>query len=416
MKRVVTKTETRMIVLQLKEPFRFVYGTFSEIPRVLIRIEIESEAATHVGWGEAAIDFPFVPYDMFDVYDALCEAGRRVAGINVDTVSHVLENEALVFLRDVPAAQCALNMALDDVVSRSEGLSASNLYEVQRGAGVPLCSVGFDHRHTPEVWATLPGVVKVKAGQGLDLDLANIQSVQKVANQTRKQYALDCNAAYSLEEVLSLIDRLRAGGWAAESCIAWEQPLHAEASLDDWGRLIAEFKTFAFGPVVIADESFVSAAAGQQLVDRGAGLNYKIQKLGGIHAAVQLEKTISRSGFKSFVGGTFPSPLGRAYDTLAGQVITSATLPGDGFLPASTYLNEACIAAFPVRKDGLGLGVEPDEGALARWTIDDPREEFYRIRTGQTPKQIKLAVNAPYAELYLEQSGRQPLWNMTARD
>lgn len=416
MNRVVTKTAVRMIVLQLKEPFRFVYGTFSEIPRVLIRIEIESDSATYVGWGEAAIDFPFVPYDMFDVYDALGEACRRVAGMNFETASDVLESEPLAFLRDVRAAQCAFNMALDDVVSRSEGASACELYAVRRSAGVPLCSVGFDHLQTPERWTMLPGVVKVKAGQSVDLDLANIQSVQKVANQTRKQYALDFNAAYSLEEILKLFERLRAVGWASESCIAWEQPLQADASLNDWARLIDEFNTFAFRTAVIADESFVSAAAGQQLVDRGAGLNYKIQKLGGIHAAIQLENTISRSGFKSFVGGTFPSPLGRAYDTLAGQVITSATLPGDGFLPASTYLNEACVAAFPVRKDGFGLGVEPDEDALARWTIDDPEEEFYRIRTGLAPKQIKLAVNAPYAELYLEQCGRQPLWNITARD
>src|ERR1051325_5763415 len=413
MGKIVSKADVWMIVLQLKEPFRFVYGTFFEIPRVLLRIEVESDSATYIGWGEAAIDFPFVPYDMFDIYDALSEAARRISGINLESVSHVLRSTPLEFLKAIPAAQCALNMALDDVVSRSEGVGAVRLYSANRAAGVPLCSVGFDQLQSPAVWSTLPGVIKLKAGQNLQSDLANIRAAQTLANKTQKQYAVDFNAAYNLEEVFALVDGLRTNAWTSESCIAWEQPLHADATLNDWKRLIDKLTTFPVPPTLIADESFISANAGQQLVDCGVGLNYKIQKLGGICAVLDLEEAITRAAVKSFVGGTFPSPLGRAYDTLAGQVITSATLPGDGFLPASTYLSDACMAAFAVSSDGVGLGVQPVADVLTRWIVADPKEEFYRIRTDHAPRQIKMVINGSYAERYQERCGRTPLWNMT---
>src|ERR1700749_2160364 len=167
-------------------------------------------------------------------------------------------------------------------------------------------------------------------------------------------------------------------------------------------------------PTFVSDESFVSVSEGMQLARAGIGLNYKIQKFGGIVAALELETKLGATAcrVRSFIGGTFPSPLGRAYDILAGQAIRSAELPGDGLLSASTYLTRECTAAFPEVDDRIGLGVRPDTAALARLMVEDPVDEFYRIRMGRQPTKIKIDVGNSYAERYVRLTGRSPLWNI----
>ncbi len=404
-----------MIALQLKEPFQFAYGTFYELPRVLIRIQADFGSSNAIGWGEAAIDFPFVNYDMFDVYDALYKATSPVLGMNICEREQILSAESLDFLHRTPAAQCALNMAIDDAVSRSQRLSAGAIYGYQRAAGTPLCSVSFRHAIDPEVWLTAPGIIKIKVGQGVSHDLARIEVAEKLSSETKKQYALDFNAAYSLKETLTLVDALRGTSWwTSRLCVAWEQPINRQASIADWMRLLKEFSRQEYPPTLIADESFVSESSGRELMNIGVGLNYKIQKIGGILAAIELESTMRNTTLKSFVGGTFPSPLGRAYDTLASLVMASINLPGDGLLPAATYLSRECVDAFPESLDQLGLGIQPREGALSRLVIEDPRAEFYRIRTGSRPKRIKMEIGGSYAEKYVELSGKDLLWNLEA--
>jgi L-alanine-DL-glutamate epimerase-like enolase superfamily enzyme len=400
----ITKLDVLMIALQLKEPFRFAYGTFHEIPRSVIRVEAEAGTQSIVGWGEAAIDFPFVPYDQLDIYLALSDLRDQLVGECVEDRAQVLLSSSLSYLRATPAAYCAVNMALDDVVARARGFAAGHLYGCTRSSGTPLCSVGFDQAADPEAWASAPGIIKIKVGQGLSFDTETIRLAERIAEKTGKKYALDFNATYALGEVLELLERLWAGRHLRlESCV-----------ILDWRKLIEVLDGRGRAPTVVADESFVSAAAGVQLAAAGIGLNYKIQKFGGILAAVEMENSIgdAAQGMRSFIGGTFPSPLGRAYDTLAGQVIQSANLPGDGLLPASTYLTQECADAFPVAVDYTGLGVRPDEAALTRLTVEDPVEEFYRIRTGRQPVRIKMDVGDSYAEKYARLSGRSPLWNI----
>src|ERR1700749_3129548 len=149
----ISKLDVLMFALQLKEPFRFAYGTFHELPRVLIRLETEDGA---VGYGEAAIDFPFAAYDMFDIYIALSELGGRFIGKCVEDRLQVLISKPLRYLRATPAALCAVNMALDDVVARARDIGAGELYECRRTIGTPLCSVGFDQAADLDVWANAP--------------------------------------------------------------------------------------------------------------------------------------------------------------------------------------------------------------------------------------------------------------------
>jgi L-alanine-DL-glutamate epimerase-like enolase superfamily enzyme len=414
----ISKFDTLMIALQLNEPFRFAYGTFYEIPRVIIRVEAESDGEVVVGWGEAAIDFPFVPYDSLDTYLALSNLGAQVVGERVGDRLQYLVSTPLKRLRATPAAYCAVNMALDDAAARARGVDAGRLYGRTRGAGTPLCSVGFDQAADPRSWERAVGIIKLKVGAGIYDDVKTIKLAGRMAGETGKSYALDFNAAYTLEEVFELLKRL--GGTrrsALRSCVIIEQPIKGDSTIQDWQTLVEALCSPKSAPTVVADESFISAAAGAQLAKAGVGLNYKIQKFGGILAALELENNMGEAArdMKSFIGGTFPSPLGRAYDNLAAQVIRSASLPGDGLLPASTYLNRESADAFEIDGNGPGLGVRPNEIALASLKVEDPVEEFYRIRTGRKPERIKMDVGDSYAEMYARLSGRNPLWNIRMR-
>lgn len=415
MKSEISKFEAWMIALQLKEPFRFAHGTFYQLPRVLLRLEVNAGASTVVGWGEAAIDFPFVNYDMFDVYDALSRVAPHAIGLRLEDRHEILFSHRTNFLDVAPAARCALNMALDDALAKIQGVAASAVYPVRRLTGMSLCSVGFDQSGNPDAWSGVDGIVKLKVGQDLGHDFATIKLAEQLAKKTGKLYALDFNAAYTLEEVTGLIRELQSAGcWALQSCVLWEQPLKCQSPIAEWARLANLLLLQTPATALVADESFTSAAMGRRLVAVGVGLNYKIQKFGGILAAIELEDKLGQDQrhIKSFVGGTFPSPLGRAYDILAAKVIRSADLPGDGLLPASTYLSPESLEAFSVTPDLLGLGVQPNEGIFSRLIIEDPIEEFYRIRVGKMPERIQVEIGGSYAEAYVGLSGRSVLWNM----
>jgi L-alanine-DL-glutamate epimerase-like enolase superfamily enzyme len=412
----ITKADVWMIALQLKEPFRFAYGTFHELPRVLIRVEAHSQKAQVCGWGEAAIDFPFVDYDQFDVYDALVKTGRHIIGRHLTERHEILSHNHSPFLKVAPAARCALNMALDDALGKAAGIGVGDIYGIKREAGVSLCSIGFDQAGRPEVWSGVSGIVKIKVGQDVSSDIKSIKLAEELANDTHRKYALDFNAAYTVKDVFQLIRELQDGHcWGLRSCVLWEQPLTTQSSIEDWATLVKFFSSETHPPVLVADESFSSVTIGSQLVEVSVGLNYKIQKFGGILTALELEKNIglTKHKMKSFIGGTFPSPLGRAYDTVAGRVMLSANLPGDGLLPASTYLSPETIRAFSPTPKAIGLGVQPIEGELPRLIIEDPLEEFHRIRKGLTPKRIGMDIGDHYAEKYFNLSGRTILWNLS---
>jgi L-alanine-DL-glutamate epimerase-like enolase superfamily enzyme len=404
-----------MIALKLREPFRFAYGTFYELPRILVRLDVESSDDSVVGWGEAAIDFPFVPYDAFDTFDALSKVCSQLAGVSLTNRDEILFSIFSATLDVAPASRCALNMALDDALGRARKLPVQALYGVKRAQSLALHSVGFGESDCPSTWRTLNGIIKIKVGQGLIEDARTIKRAEELSLETAKLYALDFNAAYTTQQALELIRRLEMEGrWPSPSCVMWEQPVRSDTPLEEWALIAENFNSARGGPLLAADESFTSDAAGVALSTLGVALNFKIQKLGGLISALRIESGVKRSRdtFSSFIGGTFPSPLGRAYDKVAAKVLASACMPGDGYLPASTYLNERVLGAFVETAGDNGLGITPDEDMLRLSTINDPVEEFTRIRSDMTPLQIKMDVGPSYAERYKSLTNRDVFWNL----
>ena len=62
-----------MFAVGLRRPFRVAFGEFRTLDRVIVTLETHGTK----GLGEAAIEFPFAPYDAWDTFHALSPLADR---------------------------------------------------------------------------------------------------------------------------------------------------------------------------------------------------------------------------------------------------------------------------------------------------------------------------------------------------
>lgn len=143
-------------------------------------------------------------------------------------------------------------------------------------------------------------VLKVKAG-GMDPaeDLARIRAVRHAAPDAR--LLLDPN-----------------GGWSADRC-AWLLPRCAELGVEAVEQPLppgdpeALAALAAWSPIpVIADEDAVDLADVRRLAGRVQGVNVKLAKCGGVHAALRIAEALAGSGTELMLGCLTASSLGLA--------------------------------------------------------------------------------------------------------
>lgn len=422
------------LVLPLKSDFELAFGKFHALARVLVRVVAESAGKRFVGHGEASIDFPFAPYDGFDMLHAL--ETTPLSDLQVDDRREVLDDLVCVSeaLARCPAALCALNEAFDDIEAQVRGIPAVALYGPVRPFARCMHSIGFPSRPgelRDQILLVLAEgqTPKPKVGAGLTGDVETIATVEALAHQFGFRYMLDFNGAYKPEEFASLVDLLTTSGHLPRHALAIEQPSAADLGIDGLVQSRGILRAHGLGSIVIADESFVNGDDGVECAAAGIGLNYKIQKVGGVLRALAIERRVAEavaSPPPCMVGGTFPTALGRAYDRVAARVLTSATLPADGWLPAASYFDgdrdlaasaDARAPRSPVivggRGDVSGIGVLLDEKRVQRWTVSDFRAMYAAVRGGlsSAPSLIELH-GSRYADLYLQRAHRPITWNL----
>jgi len=397
----IVEAKVRMYALPLKAPFVFAYGRFETLPRIFLKLIGETgPGATACGWGEAALDFPFVRYDAYDIFHTLNQVVPSLIGIDALDRDAIIEQVGNGLSKETPAALCALNMAVDDLAGKAVGRPAAAFYGIYRDGGLALSSIGFDFLGETQAWATAGLVPKYKMGRGVAQDISTFLRAEALAANCGKPYSVDFNASYELKEALALAGGLaRIGRLDSNACLFWEQPLTQESRSEEW-RQLSDKIAQAGGPRLVADESFANAQSGINLAKMGVGLNFKIHKLGGLSRAKMLEDNILGTGrsMQSFIGGTFPSPLGRAYDQTAARVLRSACLPGDGLSPPDGYLASDVLRAFAPSPTGVGIEVQED--ALQKFEVVNPALEYQMLRRGRPSSQVRLALNGEYAALY----------------
>jgi len=428
---MLTITDHKVIMLgvPLDQAFELAFGKLYTLPRVLIVLTGTDGTTLYTGVGEAAIDFPFVSYDMWDVYYLLCSldlCGRKFNSMTSTLPPLILNHSEEEQLHCFPAALTAITMANDDLYARAHGWSLSP-WAVRR-CGQPMVSIGFgdDEATMNQVLIVLGAgrIPKIKLGRGIEQDVHLISRVvnhSAIANQSDVLISADFNAKYSLTEATSLLRLL--GQTSLSAFATLEQPLLATVSVEEaaeFSQLIAHH--LGWHGRLVADESVATVDDAINFVQAGWSINYKLQKIGGFREAIRIASATNQ--VPGMVGGTFPTAIGRAYDLWAVASLSCASLPSDAWQPSSdwfsdrkhlikqTFLmnqaNQTCVF------DGLGFGIDVDWSLVEPLIISHPDNEYRSIRQGLPSETIHVDISGArtYPDLYRELTCREPLWNL----
>lgn len=446
----ITKHEVVLLAIDLDSPFSLGFGVLHHLPRVLVRCIGEHAGRSYEGVGEASIDFPFVDYDLWDVFWHLQRvqlAGReypridapqlvdenrrrRRNGMLPELPPQVLTEEECCTLMQCPAALTALTMACDDLWGRAFNVPLTAL-TTGPTCGVPMISIGFAEPATITKNARAiidrGGIPKVKLGRDFQNDLRSLAAISGAAQADgalRPRLSADFNAAYGVKETMKLCRAALAGGIDLNIFITMEQPLAAGADQRAMAELRRRFsEELHWHGELVADESVVTVQDAQRAVRAGWRINYKMQKIGGIRQAMRIAQA-TRSSI-GMVGGTFPTAIGRSYDLWAASALPHTRLPSDAWEPSTDWFSgprhlicemftvDAVGQTVPFQGAGLGITVEWER--VKRFLVADPHAEYTAIRTRGRGSSIVIDLKGatPYPELYMQKTGRDPGWNLT---
>lgn len=261
---------------------------------------------SHRGRGEC------VPYGR---YGESVEGVRAAIDAMASQLSAGLDRRSLLAAMPAGAARNAVDCALWDLEARISGKSVTSLIAPGAGALETAYTLSLG---TPQEMARQAGLnatrplLKVKIGGSGD-DIARLKAVREAAPNCR--LIIDANEGWNDEN----IERNLAA--AAEMGVALvEQPL--PAGKDEILRKIAH-------PVAIcADESVHQAEDLDALAGLYDAINIKLDKAGGLTAAIQLRDRARALGMKIMVGCMVGSSLAMAPAVLLAQGADFVDLDG----------------------------------------------------------------------------------------
>ncbi|MGW7509451.1 mandelate racemase/muconate lactonizing enzyme family protein [Streptomyces massasporeus] len=189
-------------------------------------------------------------------------------------------------------------------------------------------------------------IIKVKAGTpDPEDDVERVRVIRDAAPRAR--LLLDPNGAWSVAQADTLLPRFAALGVEAV-----EQPL-APGDPDTLGALAER------APLpVIADEDAVDLADVRRLAGRVHGVNVKLAKCGGVHAALRIRDAIEGSGTALMLGCLTASTLGLAPAVHLADRARWADLDGHLLLAHDPWTGIGGADGVVRASDRPGLGVE----------------------------------------------------------
>ncbi|WP_329205108.1 dipeptide epimerase [Streptomyces sp. NBC_00683] len=288
--------------LVLAEPLRISRSTMTSRDAVRLTVEHEGlrghgEAVTSVFYG---LDTPALQRLLADV------AGRLTRFAGPETALHALRVGELTTSETPAAVTAATEAALLDLVGKRTATSVHGFlgsHEAPRAATARTISLTSPGRAAARARLLADAgfsVIKIKAGdRDQEVDLDRVRAVRAAAPGAR--LLLDPNGAWSAGQARTLLPRFAELGIEAV-----EQPL-APGDPEALARLAAR------SPLpVIADEDAVTYEDARRLAGRVHGINVKLAKCGGLHAALRIAALIEGSGTDLMLGCLTASTLGIA--------------------------------------------------------------------------------------------------------
>ncbi|GAA2673911.1 dipeptide epimerase [Streptomyces lunalinharesii] len=251
-----------------------------------------------------------------------------------------------------PAVTAAVESALLDLVGRRAGAPVHRLLGAPQAPVVATArTIGITApQHAAAEARRLAAhgfeLIKVKAGaDDPEDDVARVGAIRDAAPRAR--LLLDPNGAWSPAQAAALLPRFADLGVEAV-----EQPL-APGDPEALGRLADR------SPLpVIADEDAVSLADARRLAGRVHGVNVKLAKCGGVHAALRIAASLAGSGTALMLGCLTASSLGLAPAVHLADRARWVDLDGHLLLARDPWTGIGGADGFVGARDLPGLGVE----------------------------------------------------------
>lgn len=337
--------------LELTRRFTISRGTTDRVRPVIVRVR----AGESTGWGQA-VPSPSVTGETHD------DVREALDGLDPERLDPTDVAGTLACLEDAgPGARAAVDMALYDLAGRRTGTPTHRLMGLRDGAAPSAATVTLTD---PDAAATQAQAwlgrgytrLKVKVGAP-DAVLDLVDAVQAAIPDTVRdpmpdpEVWIDANEALSLDAAQALAPAL-----AERGIVLLEQPLPRDA-MDETRALVEESPL----PIVL-DEAIQTEDDVAALADWSGpvGINVKVQKVGGLHAAQRCLETARKHGLDVLVGCNIETGLGIA----AGACLTGAAdrvdLDGNLFLERDPFPLPRPMPGHVGTPDGAGLGIHPD--------------------------------------------------------
>lgn len=358
----IKQARAAIVTAPLNTPFRIATGQHDQLENVFLQLEADNGIC---GYGEAAVATHITGETVEQTLTNLQQVAGQLAGRSIVDYTALI-NEFRPCFDANHAGLAAFEMAILDLVSRSQGIPFGSLFSPAPGCSPRPCftsditivigsleeAESATHHYARQGF----NAFKIKIGKDHDLDLQRVRAVQRIAPGS--SLILDANMGFDAAGMLKFLKQLEGYGIRP---MLLEQPVPK----GDWDGLTAITRALeGSGMLVCADESVGSLAAAEQAIKLQAvnAINIKFMKSGILESA-QIAELACRNNIRLMLGAMMESSLAITaaahFAAALGcfEVIDlDTTFFINGPLSRSPYLDQS--GRFDLSNPTPGIGVE----------------------------------------------------------
>ncbi len=280
--------------MQLKAPWAIAGRVTESVQNIFLEIQVNQDIKG-IGSGAPAPDITGETFT--DAYNKLQSMADKMIGWDIDNEDHILER-LQSDLKDFPAVRAAIDMALFDLLAKSEKTPLlERLGQVHESfptsITIGVASLEQTIKHAKNHLQDGFKILKLKIGENVDEDIEKVFALSKLSSEG-PLIRVDANQGYSVADLEKFYDETSHLGLELI-----EQPLPRNQI-----KAMLNFPE-ELRDICVADESLHSPADAIQLTNkiRPFGIfNIKLMKCGGIYPALKIAKIAENEGIKLMWG------------------------------------------------------------------------------------------------------------------
>ena len=339
------RLEAEKFTIQLRRAFRIAHGSSATRETILVHLHDTKRGIIAHGEGALPPYYPSTPEACLTWLNEVAQSDDAVAWEAACIAQGPLE---------AAAGRAALEIALHDLQARRSGKPLWRL-------------LGLDSARIPPCWRTLPipsnekelqevldewilsgsERIKLKTGSG---DLGWDENCVRFASERSVRLGLDANEGWTPEDAAKILSRL-----ARHDIVFVEQPVSRGAAF--WSELRSRVRGMKIPPLV-ADESLQSEDDLAALKGLADGVNVKLLKAGGLHAARRWITLARGLGMRVMVGTMVETGIGRTAAAQLAPLADWLDIDPPESIPAAPMIG------FRIEGDRLLLAARPGLGLL----------------------------------------------------